>query len=193
MRRGKFVILFGPTGSGKSLLIEHAREHMPEAQFAASYTNREKRAVQENQSYRYISTEAFEEKINQEEFLEWAQYGGGLYGTLKEEVETGLAAGKIVIKEMEIQGIEQTLNVLPREEVCLIYIDAGSWEELARRVRARAPIEEEELEKRRLRFEKEIVFKEQHADMVVHNPEGKLEEAKKDFIVALENIREEIK
>ena len=189
MRRGK---LFGPTGSGKSLLIEHAREHLPEAQFAASYTNREKRAVQENQSYRYISTEAFQAKIDQGEFLEWAQYGGGLYGTLKEEVEGSLASGKIVIKEMEIQGIEQTLKALPRDEVCLMYIDAGSWEELSRRVRARAPISEEELEKRRLRFEKEDVFKDHHADMVIENPEGKLEEAKEAFVAALLKMREEI-
>ena len=185
---GKFILVVGPTGSGKSVLINHIREVFPDIQYPISYTTRERRPGTENPGYKFISKEEFKNMIDAGEFIEWAQFGENFYGTSKEEVNTGLAEGKILLKEMEVQGIRQTVAILPPEQLSIIYIDAGSWEELERRVRERAPITDEELAKRKQRYEDEIPFKDT-ANFVISNPPGELEAAKAAIVSAINSIR----
>ena len=192
MKRGKFIILFGPTGSGKSHLIEHARKVLRDVYFVLSYTTRERRNATENEDYRFVSVEEFQKNIEDDMFLEWAEYGKNYYGTSKKEVEEQLEKGELVLKEMEVQGIRKTLEALPRGDIRLVYVEAGPWEELENRIRARAPMSDEDIARRKLRYEDEITLKE-HADAIVHNPQGKLEEAKQHFIEVVEAIREEIR
>ena len=185
-QRGKFIIILGPTGSGKSVLLNYIHERFPELVFSTSYTTREKRPGQENTSYTFVSKEEFEERIASGGFLEYAAYGANYYGTPKEEILEALAEGKILIKEMEVQGVRQVREQMPGDLV-LIYIDAGSWEELERRVRARAPISDEEMEKRKKRYADELPFKEV-ADFVVANTPGKLEEAQEALKTAISTV-----
>jgi guanylate kinase len=174
---GKFILVLGPTGSGKSVLIAYIKETFPEITYPHTYTTRPKRPVAENPAYQFLSVEEFEAKKDAGEFLEWARFGENYYSTSKTEVLDALTQGKVLLKEMELQGVRQTLEILPREQLVTIYIDAGSWEELERRVRARAPIGEEELAKRKQRYEDEVTFQ-GTADYVVQNLPGKLEDAK---------------
>ncbi len=187
MSRGTLILVMGPTGSGKSVLMEHVRTTFPGIKYLRTYTTRERRSALENASYQFIDAPAFEKMIENNEFIEWAKFGGNLYGTSKTEIEENLSEGNTLIKEMEVQGIRQMLEQLPREEVKVIYIDAGSWEELERRVRARAPITEEELAKRKQRYDDELPFKAQ-ADFVVENLPGELEKAKAALTAALLSI-----
>ena len=185
-QRGKFIVVFGPTGSGKSVLLNYVYEYFPNLVFPSSYTTRERRPSNENSSYKFLSTEEFENLVTSDGFLEWAQYGANYYGTPKDEVLDALVEGKILLKEIEVQGVRQIQEKLPGD-VVLIYIDAGSWEELEQRIRARAPISEEELEKRKKRYEDEVTFKDV-SDFVIANPSGKLEEAKAALKSALTSI-----
>ena len=121
--------------------------------------------------------------------MEWAPYGGNYYGTLKAQILEPLAAGKTVVREVEVQGARLIQERMP-ERLGIIYIDAGSWENLERRIQARAPISDVELLARRKRYEDEMTFKE-HADVVVTNADGGLEEAKKNFVAAVQKLREE--
>jgi guanylate kinase len=186
-KRGKFIIVFGPTGSGKSVLVNYVRENHPEITFPTSYTTRPKRPGQENTSYKFISVEEFNRLKDEGVFLEWAQFGDNYYATGKDEISEGLQQGKMLVKEMELQGILQTRELLAPEDVFIIYIDAGSWDDLAKRVRARAPISDEELAQRKQRYEEEVKFKE-IANVIVENPEGKIEESKKEFERVIETL-----
>lgn len=192
IKRGKLILIFAPTGSGKSVLINHIREAYPELTFLTSCTTREPRPGHENSSYTFLSVEDFKARIEAGEFLEWAEFGGNFYGTLKTEAENALGAGKVVIKEMDAQGVELVRAIMPPEELVVIYIDAGSWEELERRVRARAPITEEELASRKLRYVEELKMKE-GADFVIHNLPGELESAKKEFEGVVGRILNEVR
>ena len=187
---GKLILVIGPTGSGKGTLLAHVRTHIPELIFPVSCTTRAMRPGEvEGQTYYFVSTEEFNERVARGEFLEHASYGGNQYGTLKSEILPSVAEGKTVIREIEVQGARQIQNILSPDELRIIYIDAGSWDELERRVLARAPIGAPELESRRKRYEDETSFKAQ-ATAVVYNPDGGLEQAKHDFEAAVRSIME---
>jgi guanylate kinase len=78
--------------------------------------------------------------------------------------------------------------LLPVEELAVIYIDAGGWEVLARRIQARAAISVEELAKRHERYLDEITFKDE-AEYVIENPDGGLVEAKRSFVDTIATLR----
>ena len=185
---GKFILVIGPTGSGKSVLISYIRETFPDIVFPATYTTREMRPGAENSSYKFISLDEFKAMEDAGDFVESAQFGGNYYGTSKKEIFEALSAEKILLKEMEVQGVRQIQDILSPEQLEIMYVDAGSWEELERRVRARAPITEEELAKRKLRYEDERPFKES-ADFVIQNYPGELEVAKEQIVSAINSIR----
>ncbi len=188
MKQGTFIIVIGPTGSGKSTLMKYGMSLYPELTIPYSYTTRARRADHiENDHYRFLSAEEFTQKIGAGEFLEWAEYGGNYYGTLKAEVMSDLEAGQVLLKEVEVQGARQIRELLPKEQLVTVFIDAGPWKELEERVRARAPISEEELEKRKQRYEDELTFMSE-ADVVIRNHAGMIEEADRAFADLLQSV-----
>lgn len=181
----KFILVIGPSGSGKGALMSALREQRPDIVFPVSCTTRAPRVGEaEGQMYYFVSREQFEQKIEEGAFLEWAEYGGNFYGTLRSEIMPALEAGKSVVREVEVQGARHIEAIIPHEQLRIIYIDAGSWDELEARIVSRAAISVEELAKRKARFEDEIAYK-THAFRVVRNFDGELEQAKIDFIQAV--------
>lgn len=177
MKRGKLILIVGSTGSGKGTLMRHALERFPEVVKTQSYTSRPRRSDKvENTHYTFISKEEFEQKITEGAFLEWAEFSGNYYGTLRADIEAGLAEGRVMFKEMEVQGVRQTKKILPKDELIIVFIDAGSWDELKRRAMGREPLSDEALEQRRMRYEDELTFMPE-ADVIVKNPEGKQADA----------------
>ena len=186
--KGKFILVIGPTGSGKSTLMKHVIGEFPELVLPYSYTTRARRADHvEGSHYKFITLEEFKEKIDAGEFLEWAQYSGNYYGTLRSEVAEQLSEGKTLLKEVEVQGARQIRDLLPKEELLTVFVSSGDWASLEARVRARAPITEEELALRKQRYEDEITFKDE-ADQVILNTEGKKEEAKEAFKNLIQSV-----
>lgn len=167
--RGKLILVIGPMGSGKSTLMHHAIEKFPEVTTPYSYTTRPRRPDPvENEHYKFVSVEEFEQMIEEGKMLEWAKFSQNYYGTLKAEVEEGLAGGKVMFKEMEVQGVRQVKAALDPEDLVTVFIDAGSWENLVERALARSHMSEEELERRRLHHEDELTFM-PDASVVIHN------------------------
>lgn len=190
--RGKFVPVVAPTGSGKDTLITHAKSVFPDIVLSVSCTTRSPREGEEHgKDYFFLTREEFEAKIGTGDLLEWAEYGGNYYGTPKEEIERHLAEGALIMGDIEVQGVRLIRDLLPPAEFGTIYIDAGSWEVLERRALARAPMSDVELRKRKERYEDESTFKSE-ATYIVQNPEGSLEDAKRDFVAAVARFREEI-
>src|SRR3989344_1541070 len=105
MTQGLFVIVLGPTGSGKSVLIEHIRTLHPEIIAPVSCTTRSIRPGEEDgKHFHFVSESEFKKHITGGDFLEWVQYGGHYYGSLKTEILPRLQKGKIILDELEVQG-----------------------------------------------------------------------------------------
>ncbi len=178
---GKLILVVGPTGSGKSALLTYLHERNPSLVFPISCTTRTPRpGEKEGEKYFFVNKEDFEKRQTNGDFLEWAAYGNNYYGTLKSEILPAIAAGKTVVREVEVQGARQIQQLIPKEQLRIIFIDAGVWENLERRILARAPMSEVELLARRKRYEDELTFKSE-ADTVVENPDGQLENTKQVF------------
>lgn len=185
---GKLIIVLGPTGSGKSVLVEHVRSLHPEFIAPVSCTTRAMRpGEKDGTNYHFVDEVEFKRRIAAGDFIEWAQYGGHYYGSLKTEILPNLEAGRTILDELEVQGARQVKAILPPEQFVSIFIDGGSWNDLERRVRARAPITEAELEKRKKRYEDEVSFKNE-ADFIVRNPEGEVEQAKHDLATVIDSV-----
>lgn len=177
--QGRVIVIFGPSGSGKGTLFSYVRQRHPEFVYPVSATTRAQRPQErDGVNYHFLSREAFQERVKNGAFLEWAEFAGNWYGTLKSEILEPLAKGKTVVLEIEVQGVEQLRELLPEEALTTIYIDAGSWEELKARITARAPVSDEELERRYERYQEEVRFRE-IADYTIHNKEGELEHTKR--------------
>lgn len=190
--RGRFVPVVGPTGSGKDTLINHAKAAFPDIVLSISCTTRAPREGEvDGKDYYFLTREEFEERIRTGALLEWAEFGGNYYGTPGEIVEKEIADGKLVMGDIEVQGVRQIRERMQPEDFGTIYVDAGSWDVLAARALARAPMGAEELQKRKERYEDESTFKEE-ATYVVENPDGKLDEAKEQMLEIVRGIRADI-
>lgn len=174
---GYLLLLMAPSGSGKKSLVDSVLANHRDIYFAKTFTTRGIRAgVEENPLYSFISREAFEEMIANGEFVEWAEYSGNYYGTPKSELLEPLKRGKVVFKEMELQGVLQIRDLIPADRHTVVYVDGGPWESLQKRIVNRAPISAEELEGRRLRYEHESSFA-READVIIRNHDGELDAA----------------
>ena len=179
---GTLILLVGPSGSGKGTLMSYIRAHYAGLVYPTSWTTRAPRAGESDgvysaagKVYHFVSEEEFVAAKEKGEFLEWDHHFNNYYGTPAQEVKSGLAAGHVVFQELEVRGVKQLLEKLPREQIKIIFVTAGSWGELSRRILSREAVSDDELEKRRVRYEEEVLFASQ-ADFVVINEEGKLEQ-----------------
>jgi len=186
--RGHLLLLMAPSGSGKGKIVEALGDLQEKLYFAKTYTSRERRkGTEENPKYVFVSRDEFLGMIDNEEFIEWANFSGNLYGTPKSEFTAPLNAGKVVFKEMELQGILQMKDMIDDAHMTVVYIDAGSWQELKHRILNRASIDEGELELRHTRYQEESRSK-HIADVVIDNRDGMLPEAQKEFKNVVEDI-----
>lgn len=159
MKKGKIFFVSGPSGVGKGTLINELRAKYPEWEFPPSCTTRDPRPGEvEGETYYFISKEKFESKIESGDFLEYAiVHGGNMYGTLKEPLLDPIKKGKIVIREFDVQGFMQAKEVLDRDDYVSIFLQpAEDVEALVERIRARAPISDEEVAKRIVSMKKEL-------------------------------------
>jgi guanylate kinase len=168
-KQGHVIIIMAPMGSGKGMLINYIKEVLPDVHVTVSCTTREMRPGEvDGREYHFISETEFDEKVKNDDFLEWAHFGLNRYGTLKSEILPYLEKGKTIVAEIELQGVEQLHQLLVGEQMVTVYIEAGGWELLKERALARAPITEEELQKRYERYLKEVEAK-KIADIIIDN------------------------
>lgn len=185
---GRLVLVVGVSGSGKGALLAAARSALPHAVFPVSCTTRAMRPGEvSGESYYFLTEAEFDERIAANAFLEWAAYGGHRYGTLASEILPPLTEGKLVIREVEVQGAQHIREVLPESILTTIFIHAGSWDVLAARILRRAPMDAVEMERRRSRYEDEMAFM-SHASHVIENGDGALEAATLAFLEALARV-----
>jgi guanylate kinase len=131
--RGSLIVVSGPSGCGKGTVIQEFLKNNKDAWLSISCTSRDPRPGDiPNESYYFISRDEFEKKIENGEFLEYAEYNNNYYGTPKERIEERLAKGIDVILEIEVQGALKVKELVP-EAIC-IFIMPPSMKELKKRL-----------------------------------------------------------
>jgi guanylate kinase len=164
----RLVIISGPSGAGKSSVVRELIKAcpLPLALSVSATTRAPRRGEQEGVDYFFLSPEEFAQRRARGEFLECKEYAGNWYGTLQSQVSAGLAEGKWVILEIDVEG---TLAVLERHPSALtIFVHSGSLEELERRLRLRNTESEEALARRLATARKELAQQHRYRYQVIN-------------------------
>ena len=152
--KGVLIVLSGFSGAGKGTLVRKLLETYDNYALSVSMTTRKPREGEEDGvAYFFTDREHFEQKINENGFIEYAQYCENYYGTPKAYVEEQLAAGKDVILEIEIQGALKVKEQFP--ESVLLFVTPPSAAELERRLVGRGTETPEVIRKRLSRASEE--------------------------------------
>ena len=155
--RGNLYIVSAPSGSGKTTLLQYLIENFEDLIFSVSYTTRRPRGHEKDGvEYFFIERDEFLRMIEAEDFLEWAEYHGNLYGTSRRFVEDSIAAGSDVILDIDVQGAGQIKEKVA--DAVTIFLMPPSFAELERRLKERR-LEDDETIRMRLAIAK----KEDHA------------------------------
>ena len=144
MRKGNLFVISGPSGAGKGTIVARLMERVPDAWLSISATTRAPRTGEEDGvHYLFLSHEQFDELIQNDGLLEWANVHGNKYGTPRALVEERMAAGQQVILEIDVQGGFQVRDVIPNAH--LVFIEPPSLEVLENRLRGRGTDSEESI------------------------------------------------
>lgn len=130
---GMLLVISGPSGAGKSTVCRELLRQLPDGVWSVSATTRPPRGQEvDGRDYHFVSRQRFEEMIRDAELLEWAEYVGNLYGTPRQPAERALAAGQVMVMEIDVQGGRQIAERMP--DSLRIFLLPPSDEELARRL-----------------------------------------------------------
>lgn len=147
MRRGNLFVISGPSGAGKGTLVSRLMEAVPDARLSISATTRKPREGEvDGVHYHFITRDEFMELVDEDGFLEWAEFAGNCYGTPRSFVEQSMAKGAQVILEIEVQGAFQVREKMP--DAHLVFIEPPSLEVLEERLRGRGTEDEEAVQRR---------------------------------------------
>ncbi len=146
-RRGLLFIVSAPSATGKTTLVERLVQIMPNLRMSRSYTSRPARdGERDGVDYNFISREAFERRIKDCDFLEWADVFGNYYGTVAADVEHLVADGQDVVLVIDVQGARQ---VKARgADHTSIFVMPPSFQVLEQRLRGRSKDSEAEMQRR---------------------------------------------
>ncbi len=182
--KGMLLIISGPSGVGKGAISQRLMIKNPNLHYSVSATTRKPRKGEiDGINYFFMGKEDFLTKINNQEFLEWAEVFGNYYGTPKSKVEEMLGEGKDVVLEIDTQGAMQVKAACT--EGIFIFILPPSLEELKNRIIKRGSETKESLTSRFGEAEHEIGLLSQYDFMLVNDDLEKASSELDEIIRAL--------
>jgi guanylate kinase len=148
LSKNRLVVLAGPTAVGKGTVAAYVRGHFPDVWLSVSMTTRKPRPREiDGKHYHFVDDGKFERMREAGEFLEWAVvHGRAKYGTPRGPVDEALAAGRLALLEIDLQGARQVREQIP--EALFVFLAPPSWDELVRRLIGRGTESEEERQAR---------------------------------------------
>lgn len=166
MSKGKFIVISGPSGVGKGTICNTLIKEL-NAWYSVSMTTRSPReGERDGVNYYFVTKEEFEERLKNQELLEYNIYNNNYYGTPKDKVFEKLNQGINVFSEIDVNGAKNIKKMFP--ESLLIYIAPPSMEELRKRLTERGTETQDKINARLAIAEEEA--KQQHIyDYVVVN------------------------
>ncbi|MGX7446197.1 guanylate kinase [Dolosigranulum pigrum] len=186
--RGLLLVLSGPSGVGKGTVRKHIFDHYNnDFDYSISMTTRDKREGEvEGQDYYFRSREAFEQLIESDGLLEYAEYVGNYYGTPLEYVNETLEAGRDVFLEIEVQGALKVRNKMP--EAIFIFLSPPNLGELENRITGRGTDSSDMIKKRMKKAVDELKLI-QYYDYVVENDDVDKAAQKIRHIIESEHLK----
>ena len=147
-------MISGPSGAGKSTVVFKALEGRSDVCFSVSVTTRKPRPGEiDGKEYFFVDLDKFREMVENDEFLEHAEYVANSYGTPRAYVEQKLSEGMNVLRDIEVQGALQVHQKMP--DAVMIFIIPPSMKELETRLRGRGTDSERKIEARLIRAREE--------------------------------------
>lgn len=187
-RKGKVVIISGPSGVGKSTICKEIVKRLSDVYLSISVTTRPKGETEvDGVDYWFISEKEFKEKIGKDQLLEHAEVFGHLYGTPKDKITEALQVGKTVILEIDVQGAKQAKAIY--EDAMMIFILPPSSKVLAERINNRGRESGDVAEKRLDEAGIEIAAAWQNYEHMVINED--LEQAVNECVQIIEDANSE--
>ena len=181
MKKGRLIVISGPSGVGKGTVVKALMERDPKVRLSVSATTRDIRPGEiHGVHYYFISKPEFEQMIADGRFLEYAQYVSNYYGTPEEPVDRMLEQGYDVILEIEVQGGLQIMERRP--DAISVFIAAPSFEVLAQRLRGRGDTAEDVILERLETAKREYRTAKQYQYVIVND---RLEDAVDDIAAIL--------
>ncbi len=182
-RKGKVIIVSGPSGVGKSSICREVVKRLDNVCLGVSATTRPRAEAEvDGQDYWFVSQQQFRKRIDEGSLLEHAEVFGHLYGTPKDKVAEALQAGKTVILEIDVQGARQVKLVYP--DAVMVFIFPPTEKELAQRIKNRGREAMEATEERLEGANAEFAAAWQYYEHMVVNDD--LEQAVKEVIQIIE-------
>ena len=167
-KEGVLTIVSAPSGCGKSTVVRALMEKRKNLRFSVSATTRQPRQGEtDGVDYYFVSREKFERMIEENAFLEHAEYVGNCYGTPRAPVEQLLKDGFDVYLDIDVQGALQVKKIRP--ETLMIFLMPPSMEELERRLVNRGTNTPEEIRDRLAAAERECASRDQFDHVVVND------------------------
>lgn len=171
MNQNKIIIVTAPSGAGKTTIVRYLLQRYPaKLSFSVSATTRQPRADEINgKDYYFLSKDAFHQKIQNNEFVEWEMvYEGKYYGTLLSELERIWKTGRIPVLDIDVKGALHIQSRFPDTAIS-IFIQPPSVKELKQRLESRGTETAESLKTRVNKASYELSFKDHFNYTVVNN------------------------
>jgi guanylate kinase len=165
----KLFVISGCSGVGKGTVLKEFMARNAESfMLSVSCTTRKPRSGEvDGVNYFFLTHDEFEDCIQKDKFLEYAQFAGNFYGTKKKFIKQKFEEGFNIILEIETQGALQVKQKMP--EAVLIFIAPPSFEELEHRLRGRKTEDEETIQKRLHEVKIELERSKQYDYVVIND------------------------
>lgn len=168
MKKGFLLVISGPSGVGKGTVCDALISKRNDVRYSVSATTRKKRPNEiDGENYYFLSLDEFNKRVEDGDFLEYAQVHNNFYGTPKSFVLDEIAKGEIVILEIDVQGALKIKESYPG--AVFVFLLPPDMVELRRRIVGRDTEDEDTVNLRMRNAETEIGFIDEYDYAVTNN------------------------
>jgi guanylate kinase len=170
MDTGKLIIFSAPSGAGKTTIVHHLLDVIPQLEFSISACSRPMRKGEQNGvDYYFLTVNEFKQKINNNEFIEWEEvYTDNFYGTLKSEVQRIWNHGRSAIFDVDVEG-GVNLKKQFGENALAVFVMPPSVQSLENRLKQRETETPESIARRIGKAENELKMADQFDKIIIND------------------------